>query len=140
MITKDVLLPCVPERAFELFTRGINDWWPSEHRPMRDPAAVIVLLEQGRFFQRDPGGGAVELGAVLAWDAPRRLVLAWYMGTDSAHPTNVVVTFVPEGEGTRVQVQHTPTAASEGLFPARAPRYEASWGVVLAALARASAK
>jgi len=40
---------------------------------------------------------------------------------------------------TLVVIQHSATASSESLFPARAPRYEASWALVLEALAAAAA-
>jgi len=100
MITKSVLLTCQPERAFELFTRRISEWWPPQRRHTADPASVIVMSEAGRFYERDSDGNEVELGAVLAWEAPKRLVLDWYPGTDRAHPTRVEVSFSPAGAAT----------------------------------------
>jgi len=138
MIEKSILLPCEPEHAFRLFTEKASEWWPPERRHSADPASLIVLSQAGRFFERDRVGQEIELGAVLAWDPPRRLLLDWYPGTDREHPTRVEVSFEPEDNGTRVVVRHSATPASEALFPSRAPRYEASWSLVLRALAAAA--
>jgi uncharacterized protein YndB with AHSA1/START domain len=137
MIEKAITLTCDPARAFHLFTARISDWWPPERRHTSDPNSVIVLSETGRFFERDQSGKEVELGAVRAWEPPARLVLDWYPGTDAEHPTRVEVSFMAEGSSTRVIVQHSPTEASKDLFPTRAPRYQASWDMVLAAFAGA---
>lgn len=137
-ITRTITLPCDTERAFLLFTRRISEWWPPERRHTGDPTSVIVLSEEGRFYEQGKDGHVVELGAVLAWEAPRRLLLDWYPGTDVAHPTRVEIRFEAEGSFTRVTVEHNPTEASEALFPLRAPRYEASWKLVLDALERAA--
>jgi uncharacterized protein YndB with AHSA1/START domain len=139
VITKSVVLACEPERAFHLFTDRISDWWPPERRHTPDRDSLIVLSEAGRFFERDRTGKEVELGTVIAWEPPRRLVLDWYPGTDRNHPTRVEVRFVPEGEATRVVVEHSATEASAALFPTRMARYQASWSQVLATLAAAAA-
>ena len=75
---------------------------------------------------------------MLTWDPPQRLVLDFYPGTDAEHPTRVEVRFTADGGATEVMILHSATAASEALFTAQAPRYEASWSLVLAALRRAS--
>ena len=139
MIEKSVVLPCDPERAFALFTRRVGEWWPQERRHTGDPASAMFLEPTGRFYERGKDGREVELGRVRVWEAPHRLVLDWYPGTDAEHPTEVEVLFAPEPAGTRVLVQHRPTKASEALFSSRAPRYQSSWDLVLAALARAGA-
>jgi uncharacterized protein YndB with AHSA1/START domain len=137
MITKHIVLSCSPARAFELFTEHASEWWPPERRHTPDPTSRIVLAKSGEFYERDARDHVVELGRVLEWIEPERLVLDWYPGTDAAHPTRVVVRFLPEGNQTRVVVEHSATPASEALFPERAPRYQASWDLVLAALAKA---
>ncbi len=135
-VQRSVLLPCAPEAAFQLFTEEISAWWPPERRHGGDAQSTIVLAQGGRFYERTRAGVEIELGAVLAWEPPHRLLLDWYPGTDAEHPTRVEITFVAEGAGTRVQVVHGATPASEALFPTRAPRYDASWALVLAALQR----
>lgn len=133
MIQKSVVLPCSVERAFALFTERINDWWPPErrHHPQRDG---VIALTRERVFEADPTGHVVELGKVRCWEPPHRIVLDWYPGTDSHHPTEVEVRFVPEDAVTRVEITHGPGPASLELFPARAPRYALSWDLVLRSL------
>ena len=81
----------------------------------------------------------MELGRVLEWEAPARLVLDFFPGTDPAHPTRVVITFEPVDDGTLVRVQHGPTPVSEGaLWLERSPAFERSWATVLAALHEAA--
>ena len=138
MIEKTILLRCDVPRAFELFTQRLGEWWPPERRHTGDASSEIAMLPTGRFYERAHDGREVELGRVRTWEAPHRLVLDWYPGTDAAHPTRVEVRFVPEDGGTRVQLTHGPLPESEALFPQRAPRYVASWDLVLPALERAA--
>ncbi len=134
MIEKSIHLSCSLERAFVLFTDRINEWWPPERRHIKHPQSVIALRED-RFWETAPDGTEVELGSVRAWEPPRRLVLDWFPGTDPEHPTLVEVLFVADAKGTCVQVTHRAGANSADLFPMRAPRYAASWDLVLQALA-----
>ncbi|HVY44685.1 MAG TPA: SRPBCC domain-containing protein, partial [Minicystis sp.] len=121
-----------------LFTERASAWWPPDRRHTKDPESEIAMLASGRFYERARDGHEVELGRVREHSPPDLLVLDFYVGTDAAHPTEVVVRFTPEGDRTRVSIEHRPTAASEGLWSTRAPRYDRSWEAVLAALARAS--
>jgi uncharacterized protein YndB with AHSA1/START domain len=139
MIRKSVLLDCPPGAAFALFTERAGEWWPDGRRHTGDPRSEIRLSAAGRFWERASDGREVELGRVRAWEPPHRLVLDFYPGTDAGHPTDVVVTFAAEGAGTRVTVEHRPTAASEDLWKQRSPRFEQSWAEVLGALARRAA-
>lgn len=135
MIKNSVLLACAPERAFALFTEAASEWWPEARRHTKDPASTITLSPAGRFWERAADGHEVELGRVREWEPPRRLVLDFYPGTDAQHPTDVTITFVAEGDGTRVTVEHRPTPVSDELWKQRAPRFEQSWEAVLGALA-----
>lgn len=138
MIEKSVVLRCSSERAFALFTKQASEWWPPERRHVGDPESTIAILASGRFYERARDGREVDLGRVRVWEPPSRLVLDFYPGTDAAHPTEVEVLFVPDGEGTKVTVLHRATPESAALFESRAPRYVASWDLLLGALASAS--
>lgn len=138
MIRKTLLLAVPPPKAFALFTLRISEWWPPERRHTGDPSSRIVLDAAGPFYEVSTHGQRVELGQVLAFEPPERLLLDWYPGTDREHPTRVEITFSSEGDGTRIRLEHGPTAASQALFPLRAPRYETSWGLVLESLAKAA--
>ncbi|MFN0096922.1 MAG: SRPBCC domain-containing protein [Dehalococcoidia bacterium] len=137
MITRDILLPCPPARAFEVFTERASEWWPASRRHTADPASTITISSEGEFSEAG-GGQVVPLGRVLVWEPPTRLVLEFYPGTGPEHPTEATITFAQEGDGTRVRVDHRPTPRSQELWDLRAPRFEASWESVLAALAEAT--
>jgi uncharacterized protein YndB with AHSA1/START domain len=138
MIKKSVVLACTPERAFSLFTEAASEWWPEDRRHTKDPTSEIRMLPTGRFWERAGDGHEAELGRVREWNPPHRLALDFYPGTDPQHPTLVVVTFVADGDGTLVTIEHGPTPASDDLWKQRAPRFQQSWELVLAALARHS--
>jgi uncharacterized protein YndB with AHSA1/START domain len=135
MIEKSVLLRCAPEAAFQLFTERIAEWWPKTHRPSKDPDSELFLEPAGRFWERSRDGRELELGRVLIWEPPARLALDFYIGTSSAQPTALEVSFTPEMDGTRVTVHHRPKPESEDIWEGRAPSYEKAWDAVLAALA-----
>lgn len=134
MITKSVLLTCGVERAFELFTEHAGVWWPESRRHTRDAQSEIRMLSSGRFWERARDGTEVELGLIRVWEAPRRLVLDFYPGTDAEHPTEVTVTFEAAGPDTLVTVEHRATDSSEALWKTRAPRFEESWSLLLPSL------
>ncbi len=131
-----VVLPCAIEHAFELFTNHASEWWPANRRHTGDPASTIRMEPLGRFWERATDGREAELGLVRTWEAPRRIVLEFYIGTGSERPTEATIHFEPEGEGTRVTVTHRPLAASEAIWAEFAPRFVSSWEVVFEALAR----
>ena len=138
MIIKSVALPLPVPQAFTLFTTQISAWWPAERRHTDDSESTLHLEATGRFFERARDGREVDLGRVVEWQAPERIVLDFYIATGPARPTQVEVTFTPETDGTRVTVTHTPKPESEALWGERAPRYQRSWEIVLDALHRAA--
>ena len=114
-------------------------WWPESRRHTKDPQSEIRITPAGRFWERSRDGREVELGVVREWDAPNRLLFDFFVGTDAQHPTEVVVTFTSEGEGTRVSIDHRPKPVSREVWGLRAPRFVESWDAVLAALSKADA-
>lgn len=134
MINQSVLLSLTPADAFDLFTREISQWWPPDRRHLNDANSQLFLLADGRFYERASNGTELDLGRVRLWDAPRRIVLDFYIGTDVAHPTEVEIRFDVEGDGTRVSVNHRPQESSIDLWNKRAAMFARSWESVLSAL------
>jgi hypothetical protein len=135
LIKKSVVLHCGADRAFALFVDDISLWWPPSRRHTGDAASRIVLSPTGRFFEKANDGREVELGRVREWSPGARLVLDFYVGTDAAHPTEVVVAFAPVNDAeTRVTVEHRPTPASAELWAKRNAKFEESWTLLAAAL------
>jgi hypothetical protein len=138
MIEKSAYLACPPAKAFALFTERASDWWPADVRHTSDPQSEIRMLADGRFWERATDGHEIELGRVLLWEPPRRLILDFYPGTDELHPTEVVVRFTAENGGTRIIVEHRPKPESAELWATGAPKFERNWTLVLGALSDAS--
>ena len=111
-VRKSVFVKAQPQRAFEVFTSGIGRWWPPSHHigkaGMQD--AIIEPRAGGRWYERGVDGSECEWGRVLAWEPPQRVVLAWQLNADWQFDphlvTEVEVRFTPEGEGTRVDLEH----------------------------------
>ena len=135
-ITRSVVLACDPERAFARFTEHAGRWWPTERRHTGDAASAIVIEPGGRFYERGADGREVELGAVLVFAPPVRLVLDWYPGTGPGAPTLVEVRFDSVLGGTRVTVTHGRGRAAADVFERSAPRFDESWQMVLDAFTR----
>jgi uncharacterized protein YndB with AHSA1/START domain len=111
-VRKSVTVGASPERAFEVFTVGFDRWWPRSHSigdsPLKE--AVIEPGKGGRWYGRLEDGSEQPWGDVLAWDPPRRVLMAWRISADWKYDagllTEVEVTFTPDGEGTRVVLEH----------------------------------
>jgi uncharacterized protein YndB with AHSA1/START domain len=134
-LRKSVQVRAAPERVFRTFTERLDSWWPASHRTL--PGSVLSLEPGagGRLLERTSGEEA-QLGTILEWEPPSRLVYTWRLGSPPGLHTVVQVTFTPEGDGTRVDVLHTEGTLG-GEFPTRAPRFDRAWDQVLPALVAA---
>ena len=111
-VRKSVFVSASQEHAFEVFTSGIGRWWPKSHKigPADLDRPVIEPREGGRWYELDVDGSECELGKVVAWEPPTRLILIWQLTPEFAYDpdlvTEVEVTFTPDGTGTRVDLEH----------------------------------
>jgi uncharacterized protein YndB with AHSA1/START domain len=114
-VRKSVLVDADPERAFAVFTAGINRWWPKSHgigaTPVRE--SVIEPFEGGRWYTRHEDGTDVVVGHVRVWQPGERLVVTWEVSADwkpdprPAFSSEVEVRFAAEAGGrTRVELEH----------------------------------
>jgi len=112
-VRKEVVVATAPERAFKVFTDGIDRWWPREHHIGSSPLKREVLEPGvgGRWYGVSEDGSECEVGKVMAWEPPHRLVLAWQITAewkyDAGFVTEIEVTFTREGpNATRVVLEH----------------------------------
>jgi uncharacterized protein YndB with AHSA1/START domain len=102
-----------PQKAFEVFTAGIDRWWPKQHHIGKSPLkkAVIEPSVGGRWYGLHDDGTESLWGDVLNWEPPHRLVLAWRITSDWTYDpallTTVEARFIAlAGTETRVEFEH----------------------------------
>jgi uncharacterized protein YndB with AHSA1/START domain len=111
-VRKSVTVKAPPARAFEIFTADMTRWWRPEHHIGKAALKEVVVKPRvgGRWFERDVEGGECEWGKVLVWEPPGRAVFAWQLSAEWRYDANFVteleVRFIPEGTGTRVELEH----------------------------------
>ncbi|HKD34857.1 MAG TPA: SRPBCC family protein [Gaiellaceae bacterium] len=133
VVRKSVVVDCSPEHAFEVFTDRLDTWWPFEsHRP-GEAMPVSATFEPrigGRVYHTLADGKELEWATVLVWEPPARFVVDWHV-TPSSPPTELEVRFVPESDGTRVELEHRGWERyGERATEVRAS-YNEGWDVVL---------
>ena len=100
-----------PERAFAVFTQEIGDWWRPNGMFQTTPRPPGRLAfepgEGGRLTETLANGKVFEIGRVVAWEPPERLVFSWRQATFPPDlRTEVEVRFEAVGDETRVSVEH----------------------------------
>jgi uncharacterized protein YndB with AHSA1/START domain len=58
--------------------------------------------------------------------------LAWQVNPETAAPTEIEVTFTPDGEGTRVELEHRNWEQAGESAAGMRDNYETGWDIVLA--------
>jgi uncharacterized protein YndB with AHSA1/START domain len=111
-VRKSIFVDAPQERAFEVFTNGIGRWWPKSHKIGQADLERPVLEPKsgGRWYELGVDGSQCEVGKVLLWEPPARLILIWQLTAEFKFDPNLVtevdVSFTPEGSGTRVDLEH----------------------------------
>ncbi len=114
-IEKQLLVPLPPDMAFELFTQGIDLWWPKDRYSLAarngNPASGLRVEPHlgGRIVEIAEDGQETVWADIVAWQPGVHLGLKWQAGTGTDRATDVVVTFAYDAEagGTRVLLVHS---------------------------------
>ncbi len=114
-IRRSITVACDPQRAFSVFTTEMSKWWPPEHSRAGTEYEGEGLKVEAIEFQERAGGQVLEhmsngqtlpWAEVLAWEPPKRFVLAWHPHSRPQPPTEVEVTFTAKDGGTLVELEH----------------------------------
>lgn len=112
-IKKSVVVNVSQQRAFDVFTTGVDTWWPRSHHIGESPLEEFIIepRQGGRWYGRSVDRSEGQAGCVLVWEPPERLVLAWQLTGewkyDPDFVTEVEVHFIAEAPGrTRVELEH----------------------------------
>ena len=114
-VRTSVTVECDVATAFDVFTAGIDSWWPRTHHIGKAPLqeTVIETKLHGRVYGKCVDGSECDWATVMEWEPPQRFVLAWQISPDwkyepdLAKASEVDVRFTAlEGGHTRVDLEH----------------------------------
>ena len=114
-IRRSVRVRAKTARAFQIFTEGLDSWWPKAHHIGNSPMtrAVIEGRVGGRCYGEQEDGTDCPWGQILVWEPPTRFVMAWQVTPewkyqpDVSQSSEVEVTFTPADDGTTlVELEH----------------------------------
>jgi uncharacterized protein YndB with AHSA1/START domain len=133
-VRKTVTVDCVVEEAFRIFTADAQSWWPTgSHSIYGEHVTEIVFEERegGEVYETSAAGEKGHWATVVTWEPPSRLVLAWNILERDPVGTELEVRFLPEGAGTRVELEHRGwERLAEGAAEKRED-YDTGWDHVL---------
>jgi uncharacterized protein YndB with AHSA1/START domain len=129
-VVRAITVRRTPEDAFRLFTADIGSWWPMDPHSVYG-ATARVDVEGSEIVERSAEGERSVWAEVVESSPPRRLVLSWHPGTEPAKATRVEVSFLADGEGTRVELTHTGWEALGERAEAARQSYDTGWVLVL---------
>lgn len=114
-VRKSVTVRASQADAFRIFTTEMDSWWPRSHHIGKSPMKRVIVEPKtgGRCYTEQVDNTDCDWGSVLAWEPPRRFVMAWQIThewqfqPDLAKSSEVEVTFTALGDGrTRVDLEH----------------------------------
>ena len=112
-VRKSIQVKTSQEHAFDVFTAGLGRWWPTTHSIGKPPMKTAVLEPRlgGRWYELSEDGSQADVGRVLAWEPPHRVVFSFDINgqwrPDTTVASEIEVQFIAEGpQSTRVEVEH----------------------------------
>ena len=145
-VKKTIVVRAPQSRAFDVFTRHFDSWWPKSHHigkaEMKE--AVLEPRKGGRWYEKDMDGTECDWGIVLAWEPPARVLLSWRINSkfqvDESVQSEIEVVFVAAGaETTRVELEHRIVAADAETLRAAVDAPQGWSGLLEIFAAKASA-
>ena len=136
-VEKTVTVAATPDRAFDLFTTGMNSWWPGHRHSVSagqgaTPQKMVFEAEDGgAIYEILPDGSRADWGVVTVWEPGRRFAMTWHPGESGAVTTKVEVRFAAVDEGCRVTLVHSGWDALGEAGAARRGGYDGGWIKVL---------
>lgn len=114
-VRKSIVVTASPDLAFEVFTAGIERWWPKAHgigkTPLRE--SIIEPFVGGRWYTRHEDAEEAVIGHVRIWKPAEQFVVSWEISADwkpdsqVAFASEVDVRFTAlAGGSTRVDLEH----------------------------------
>jgi len=114
-VRKSVIVKATPQRAFEVFTAGMDRWWPKTHSIAASPVlkSIIEPFVSGRWYTLCEDGSEVVIGHVRVWQPGSQFNVSWEISATwkpdarVERASEVEVRFVAQAGGsTRVELEH----------------------------------
>ena len=112
-VRKSIRVRASQAHAFEVFTEGLDRWWPRKASIGAAPMKAVAIEPRlgGRWYETGVDGSRCDVGKVLIWEPPHRFVVSWDLNSHwQPNPdvgSEVEVRFIAEGPGTTVvELEH----------------------------------
>lgn len=119
LVEKTTHVPLDPAAAFQLFTHGMQTWWPGAHGK---------LAMEARKGGKISDNGKV-IGTIIAFDPAGFLAFTW--APDGTDETIVTVAFTATPDGCRVDLTHGSEAILGDVTDAVSTSYLRGFDLVL---------
>jgi uncharacterized protein YndB with AHSA1/START domain len=112
-VRRSIVVDAPQALCFETFT-DMTSWWPLATHTIGEKPARANIVERrsgGRWYDVDMHGKESDIGRVLAYEPPSRLLLSWTISCiftiDPSTTTEIEVRFIPETpDRTRIELEH----------------------------------
>jgi Activator of Hsp90 ATPase homolog 1-like protein len=128
-VHREILVDADPTAAFEVFTAGIDRWWPLDKLSVYGDGASVAFFD-GEILERSADGSTALWGTVSRWEPAVALAFTWHPGSSPERASDVEVTFAAVAAQTLVTLEHTGWDAFDDPAVARA-QYDQGWLEVL---------
>ena len=112
-VRKSVRVNASQTHAFDVFTVGLDRWWPRKASIGASPMKAMTIEPRlgGRWYEVGEDGSQATVGRVLLWDPPKRFIVSWdinhHWKPDTLVGSEVEVRFTVEGpNATLVELEH----------------------------------
>ena len=129
VIRKEIQVNVPVERAFEVFTAGLQDWWKMETHSLAK-GVIAVDWRVGGLAVETAAGERFEWADVLEYDPPTAFRLRWRVNPEKP-PTELKVAFFTDGDGTRVELIHAGWESFAAAADEELQGYTSGWDAVL---------
>lgn len=143
-VVRSVRIGLSQAEAFELFTTGLDVWWPFKDHSCTDDSAAMVRFDGrvgGQVTEMMPGGSASHVwGTITSWDPPDHFAMTWHPGQSPDQSTRLSVRFRQESGGCVVELTHDGWESRGDQAKTARESYDSGWPTVLAEFAAAATR
>ena len=112
-VCKSVRVKASQAHTFEVFTAGLDRWWPRKATIGTSPLKTATIEPRlgGRWYETGEDGSEATVGKILLWDPPNRFIVSWdidrHWKPNATVGSEVEVRFTIEGpDATLVELEH----------------------------------